>query len=398
MPHESHGRPLGFLGIGLALAALSLAASLGTQDQGSQKSQLPNPAVTTLYPSGVVELSAPPPVAVAAGVECDVNGNIYLQYSSSVRFLYESVREQRPANLPLRKLSPDSKETVVFSVGPFQGYQWFSTTAFYVTPNGDVYNLAQACRSQGNPRDNACAWIVTKYKKDGSPDDVIKLRLPEGVSLATARFAAFGDGRLLLSGYTLHEDGSEEPFTGIFDRSGVLLANLTLPGEVGPAPAPPHPKEKSAEGSSPTASDNKEKQPGILLAEAVGGSQIVGAPDGTLYLLRGGSPERLYVISSDGAILREQKILPPRPGVLPFSVSVTAQDQLFIIYSHVPTAKDPSGALVLALMDPQSGKAVSVYDAPPKAGAPACMARDGEILFTRESKSGALEIVRYTPE
>jgi len=398
MSREPLRRPFSVLVAGLAFATLSVAASVWTLEDGGQTGQSLTPPVTNLYPSGVVELSAPPPVAVAAGVQCDISGNIYLQYSSSVQFLYERAREQRPANLPLRKLSPDSKETVVFPVGPFPGYQWFNTAAFYVTPNSDVYNLAQACRSEGSPRADTCAWIVTKYKNDGSPDDVVKLRLPGGVLLATARFAAFGDGSLFLSGYTQHADGGEEPFTGIFDRSGVLLTNLTLPQDVGPAPAPPRPAPKSSEGSSTTASENKEKHPGILLAEAVGGSQIVGAPDGTLYLLRGGSPERLYVVSSDGTILREQNIQPPRPGLLPFSVSVTAQDQLFIIYTHVPTAKDPSGAPVLALVDPQSGKTISVYEAPPQAGAPACMARAGEILFTRESKSGALEIARYTPE
>src|SRR5579875_25459 len=64
----------------------------------------------------------------------------------------------------------------------------------------------------------------------------------------------------------------------------------------------------------------------------------------------------------------------------------------------LPTANDHSGAPVRALVAPQSGTTISVYEAPPQAGAPACMARAGEILFTRESKSGALEIARYTPE
>jgi len=403
------GSPLKCVGAALAatmaLAVLGSAAGGNAQGQAEPARESAAPAMADLYPSRDVELSAPPPLAVAAGTQCDTNGNIYLQYASDpLEAFFERVRNGQPLNLPLRKVSIDSKGVVSFAVGPFEDYGWFASHAFYVAPNGVVYNLAEACKGKPGPGvHETCAWFVTKYNDDGKVESVTRLRPPREESFIPSKFAVFPDGNLVVVGLMRDETQGRTLFAGLFDRSGGFLRELTLAQDAGPAPGvTPTPNENPAgemprPGPSDSGRQTDQQQAHTRVVKAVSEGLMFGAPDGTVYLLRGGSPQKLDVLSSDGSLLPKPDITPPRDGLTSLNASLSAQGQIVVYYSGGATAKDPNQHEVIAVVDPETGKVTSTYNVPPKAGIPACVTRKGEFLFARQSKSGLLQVVGYTP-
>jgi hypothetical protein len=128
------------------------------------------------------------------------------------------------------------------------------------------------------------------------------------------------------------------------------------------------------------------------------GSLTVGALDGTIYLMRATSPTRLYTISSDGAVLGEHLVTPPKAGMRPLQASINEEGQLLVEFSQAPTLQDPHFHTAFGLVDPQTGKVAETYDVPPKVGIPACTDGQNEFLFLRSSKSGRLEVAKYVPQ
>lgn len=389
----------------LAFAALRAPAQVKPRNPSAYAGQSQSLPATNLYPAGTMEFSAPLPLGVAAGTQCDTNGNIYLQIAPSYQDMMRLIRNREPLNLPLTKLVVGSQEVVTFRASSPQGYTRFSSRAFYVTPRGEVDGLGQACE-QGSDckRPDDLTWLVTAYNDDGSVGDVVKLRprLSADAFLFLSSFAAFPDGNLLVAGEAQTRDGGTKPYTAVFGRAGDFLADVTLPHDVS-APSPKPVLEKGPVTKAPPAgrsasAEARAEKAATQMNRAVVEGRMVGSPDGTVYLLRAGSPERLYVIGSDGRVLREQDIKTIRPGLTPLNVSVNGQGELVIFYTHISTAKDSSQYEALVLVDPQTGKVISTYKVPPKAGAPACMTSQGVILFTRESKDGHLEVAEYSPE
>jgi hypothetical protein len=293
---------------------------------------------------------------------------------------------------------------VTFQVGTLQDYDTFTSHGFYVTPNGVVYNLGQACMGRPDTGTHeSCAWVVTKYNADGTVDSTAKVRPPMGKHLFPFKFAAFPDGNLLLVGTMRDKVGDQTLFAGLFDRRGDFLRELTLAQDVEPPPAvPPTPSENAAAGEPPDGLSDSYSQTAELpawtrLVKVLVEGRVSAAPDGTVYLLRGRSPQKLDVVSSDGSVVPKPDITPPGDGLTPLDASVSAQGQLVVYYVHGATPQDSSRYRVTALIDPETGKVISTYDVPPDAGVRACVTWKGEFLFTRKSKSGHLEVVGYMP-
>ena len=396
------------LAAAVALAVLVSAKGGNAQGQAEPARESAAPAMADLYPSRNVELAAPPPVVGPSGTQCDTNGNIYLLYwSESIQAIMEKVRNGQPRNLPLRKVSIDSKSVVSFVAGPFQDYGWFASHAFYVTPNGVVYNLAQACEGRPAPGvHQTCAWFVTKYNDDGKVDSVARLRPPRVESFRPVMFGAFPDGNLVLVGQMRDETGDalhSTLFAGLFNRSGDFLRELTFAQDAGPAPvATPTPSENPAVGKPPDGQSDSnrqaaEKQAWRRLVTALSEGRMFGAADGTVYVLRGGSRQQLDVLSSDGSVLPKPDIIPPREGLTAISAGLNAQGQIVVHYAPLATSNGSNRNPVIAVVDPETGKVTSTYGVPSDAGIPACVTRKGEFLFARQSKSGLLEVVGYTP-
>jgi len=219
-------------------------------------------------------------------------------------------------------------------------------------------------------------------------------------------FAAFPDGDLVVLGIMRDEAGGaahSRLFAGLFNRSGDFLRELTLAQDVGPAPAAtPTPNENSAAGTAGPNPSDSGRQTGELqtwsrLSKALLEGRMFGAPDGTVYLLRGRSPQKLDVLSSNGSVLRKPDITPPREGLTAMSASLSARGQIVVYYLPSASSDGYNRNPVIAVVDPETGKVISTYGKPPDAGTPACVTRKGELLFTRQSKSGLLEVVGYTP-
>ncbi len=401
---ESRWKRLSVLGASvLVFFAVGLGAQARTHIKAGESEQASAPPVTDLYPAGTIEFSAPSPMGMAAGTQCDTNGNIYLQIAPSYQVISQLIRERRPLNLSLTKLSTDSKGVTTFPAKSPQGYTDFSSRTFYVTPRGKVFNLGQGCKEGSdckNPEDRA--WMVTAYNDDGTVNNVVELhpQLPADEFLFLSSFAVFPDDGSIVVGETQSKGGGLRPFTAAFGPGGTFLANVKLPHDVSPPPPPQDAADKPDAGAGTAGQAGSGKSPKAAKAfsnfnRAVVEGRTIGSPDGTVYLLRG---DRLYIVGSGGGVLREQDIKTPKSGLTPLGVSVNGQGQLVISYTHVVTAEDPGQYSALALVDPETGKVISTYDVPPKAGTPACMTNQDVVQFVRESKSGHLEVAQYTPE
>ncbi len=355
-----------------------------------------------LYPAGTTKLSASGPGAVQAGVQCDSNGNVYLNSVPTAQLAYEYAREG--LGVPLTKLSLDSGETTTFAYPALSDYGRLYGQGFYVTPRGGVYALVQACPHQGGCRPpHFPTNLIVRYNADGSVDSVVKLQSPSGVHVLASRFAAFLDGNIVVSGLVLGEPPRyypSKPFTGVFDAGGAYVGPLVLANDVAPPrqiPSAVSVKSGKA-GRPPAAGQAGAPQPGSLWVVDVTGTLTVGALDGTIYLMRATTPMRLYVISSTGEVLAERLVKPPKPGMRPLQASLAGNGRLLIEFSQAATPQNPRFHNAFALVDPQTGKVLEAYNVPSDAGIPACMDEQNELLFLKSSKSGRLEVAKYMAE
>ncbi len=391
----------------LILASVAAAAPRPGRDAARRAAKAhPTASVPLreLEPAGTAKFSASGPGVVEMGVQCDANGNVYMNSAPNVQLAIEDAREG--AGEPLTRLSPTSGDTVEFPYGSFHGYARHYARGFYVGPRGDVYALVEACRQAGCRAPHFPGDVIVKYNDDGTVDSVIKLKLPAGVHILAFRFAAFLDGNFLVTGSVLGGPPHyliSKPFTGIFDRGGGYVGPLVLPNDVTPPKQMPPPMPfKNGKPLHPIHSNGAARppvlKPGTLWLEDVQKSLMVGALDGTIYLMRATSPMRLYTISSTGTVLGERLVTPPKPGLRPAQASLTEQGMLFVQFQSSPTPEAPEPHSVFAQVDPQTGKLLEAYSVPSSAGIPACMDEQNELLFLRSSKSGRLEVAKYVAQ
>lgn len=360
------------------------------------------PPTRQLYLAGTVPFSAPPPMAIVAGVQCDADGNIYARYSPALPNRFTLPK------LPLTRISLMSRSVVQFHVPTPDGYAFVQSQGFYVEPDGSVYGLLAAYRQQPGPKavPNFPVPMVVRYQDDGAVDSVIRLQLPQGVHVQPFRLAVFPDGHLLMTGLVMNSPGRLPPstgvFTGIFDRGGGYAGPLTLPDDVKPEPMGHVPVFRPGVSASPGNAGAKgiptapHKSVKAWFLDVMFGLTL-GSPDGDIYLIRAGSPARVYVLSSGGTVLRRLMINPPVPGMIPSEASLTSVGALLLQFSQPMGAENAQPSRVLALADPSTGKITETYKAPPRAGAPACVSPEDEILFLREGKAGHLEVAEYLP-
>ncbi len=401
------------LGLGLVaafgglLSVVMLAArpSRGAVKRRVNAKQSSSVPLRALEPAGTTKFSTMGLGAVETGVQCDANGNVYMNSAPTAELAIEDAREG--IALPLTRLSLTSGNTRAFPYPILHEYAHQYGQGFYVSPRGDVYALVEVCRRQaGCTGDHFPGDVIVKYNDDGTVDSVIRLKPPDGVHILARKFAAFLDGNFLVTGFALGGPPHylvSKPFTGIFDRGGGYVGPLVLPNDVTPPKHMPPPipfKNGKPIGpvSSKGAGHSVHPKPGSRWFFDVQQGLMVGALDGTIYLLRATSPMRLYTISSTGTVLGERLVRPPKPGMRPLQASLTEQGMLFVQFQSLPTLSVPEPHSVFAQVDPQTGKVVEAYSVSPKAGIPACMDEENELLFLRSSKSGRLEVAKYVAQ
>lgn len=359
-----------------------------------------------LYPGATIGFPDLSFGAVAASVQCDVEGNVYLERADSLAVI--TALAHSGASLPITKLTLGSRSHTEFAAASPPDYGRLLRTAFYVTPRGRVYALVLAYHRPADAGTND--WpdsVIVAYKDDGSIDSVIKLRAPQAARTRAFRMAAFGDGRFLVSGILYSDDPRPKqtgPFTWVFDRGGGYVASLELPHDESAALTEPSGPGKALEpspfeGSGPPVGDKAEKpsKPAWPLVQQIVQGPIVGALDGTIYILRASDPARLYVIDSGGRVLRSFDVRPPRSGLMPSQASLAGQSSLLVEFSHPPDRGDPHSRVVLAVVDPNTGAVGEVYGVPSSSGVPACAKSENEFLFLDENEKGQLEVRAFTP-
>jgi hypothetical protein len=391
-----------FLLAGLLLLPVSKSRSQqpaqATKPADERRAEEQAPTPHELYESARVEFSAPPPTVVSGGVQCDANGNIYVAYTTSLELVYTLARQGQ--ELPVSKLSLDSKRVVQFAGGQFQGFTSSYGHGFYVDPRGKAYALAIAYPHEaGYKGPNWADSFIVRYKDDGTVDSVVKLEPPREEHFEAWKFAAFLDGSFLVTGFMLTDKHlPKDPFTGIFDRGGALVAPLTVPHDVRPAPPTPLPvagshqsSETSAAGGNPASGRPRAMH---IWQTDVQQGLTAGSLDGNVYMLRASIPPRLYVISPAGEVLREIVLKSPWPGTQPIQMSLTGQDGLLLKFTPVLPMGPKSEEL--ALLDTQSGRITDTYEMPSGAGEiSACATPENEFLFLGTSKDNQLEVIKY---
>ena len=394
-------------GVLVVVATGPLFVALGGTGQTQSRTQAPEvkapskPPTATLYEAETVQFPSPPPTVTATGTLCDERGNIYLQYLASVQLLMSQVRNGGVSNVPLTRVSLESKKTTAFRVPAPEGYPHYYDRGFYVTPRGHVYVLIEAYRYGKDYKEDP-NWpdsFVVKYQDDGSVDSITKLGLPQDVHFSPSKLGVFGDGTLLVTGTEVSgpRHAPSKVFTGVFDRAGTYVGPVTLTDDVQPgAPQPgaigeestPSPAETGKESGASGARD-------LAWAIDVRQGRMVGSPDGNIYLIRDTSPARVYVVSPGGVVTRQFRITPPERGMKPIKVSFGGQGGLLVEFSTPATRDSSRSHTVVGLVDPESGNIVQVVASPPDAGVLGCVSQKNEFLFLRTSKDEHLEVAGF---
>jgi sugar lactone lactonase YvrE len=128
-------------------------------------------------------------------------------------------------------------------------------------------------------------------------------------------------------------------------------------------------------------------------------SLMVSSPNGGIYLLRPTSPAELYLISSDGRVLRRTRVETPKGTGEPTDMSMMGSSALLVSFSGL--RKDSKGnfhvATLLGALDPSTGRLTHTYLLPRGRWlAPACAEGPGKILFLSSSKKNKLEVVNLS--
>lgn len=375
---------------GLSGTGLSWVRGWQAQSGGSKQAKGHNsasPPLLSLHEQGEIDLSAPPPIMVETDTKCDHDGNIYAAYSPT------PIPPDSGA-LPVRKIPTDSAASVVeYAVRNLPDYQSAERLDYDVNPWGTVFYLLRAYHHWPRLKHELPDLVVAKFKDDGTLDSVTKLESTGEGYLQANRFAAFPYGGFLVTG-TLVEDPVRHlarPFTGIYDRTGRFVREVQLSGDVTPS---------SADGDAETAGSLKQGNSttkGVDWMLAVSEGNMIGAPDGNIYLLRASNPPRLYSISAGGEVAKAVTLRFDAAGLTPTGMSLAGENKALIEFAHFPTGnaqEDKKYHSALALVDLATDKVTGTFGAPTGVLA-ACATSNDEFLFLGTSKQGTLDVVKF---
>jgi hypothetical protein len=291
--------------------------------------------------------------------KCDSEGNLYIRKYAS----------DRPLLAPVVKIDTDGKRTALFDAASFSRLAFDRADAFSPESDGGLYQIAQVGVMQ--PR-----IYVLRFSADGTPSAPTLL----DADLHVQTFAAFTDGSFLVSGVKRdlrNKSDAGSSFTAVFLADGRELAQLTFPD-----PKIDQPPAKAA--SKAGAEDATRVHPVLNLAEAeVGG-------DGNLYVMRPGSPVLVYVISSNGKIMKTLKVTNPLEGSLPSAFHMSANRLAISFWDNRTEAQ----AVVVA--DAQTGEKIATYGAAAELGPSfACYsANEGVFTYVKLGEGNSLLVLR----
>jgi hypothetical protein len=305
------------------------------------------------------------------GIPCDADGNIYMSPS---------------LGNPGAKISPSGKVVARFDLsGPVASTSELKdakAVSFAVDSRGNAFVLLQAKGRQG---------YVVRFGSDGKYDKTIHLEAPD---LAPRYLAVFDTGELLVTGFAGHYEGkrwSGVAYTAIFDRSGRSPLEVKLAGDasVDVAGLPP-----GTEGWKQLSERRAAMEDALLEGDVLSGW------DGNVYVVRGGHPPAVYVLTPSGTLLRRMKLEPPAPGVEPMMESLS-RGRLVVGYgkvSHGPGAVMGPPELY-SVYDALSGERLYDYKGPKEdLGFFACYTGNDFVFVGAEDSTGSISMVYTRPK
>jgi hypothetical protein len=297
-------------------------------------------------------------------MRCDSDGNLYLRG-----------HVPRDNQTPITRISRKGDRVTTLSVDSDLDLRKATVSDFAVSPEGEVYQLAQVGRD---------VYVAT-FSSEGTFKSKTKLDTP----FWAAHIAPFGSQGFLVTGLAFSEEANKAPregFTAVFDASGRLVKRLRLPGDVArkkeaASSGSRAPQPHSSSHAKDAAGENDWQVPLLLgTAEA--------AEDGNVYLLRRASPALLYVLGPSGQVLRKLTVKAPKPGLLPSSMHL-ARGRIALLFTEWERENPDE---ILVLLDTLTGERVGEYEVPVSlGGAFACYSDDGFAFITSSGPKLAIE-------
>jgi hypothetical protein len=341
----------------LAFSPLLLTAQVNSAS-GSTAAKVPvSTATLTLRATSTMNVPSEAGGAFMPPSKCDSDGNLYIR----------KYAVERPLLGPVVKIDRDGRRVALFDAAAFSKLALYRADAFSPAFDGGLYQIAQSRDPAGASGVSKARIYVLQFSSDGSPSSPTLLN----ADFEVYTFAAFASGNFLLSGVkrdVQDNNGRGRNFTAVFSADGRELAQLSF---------------SSASGDSSPNSDKSEKSVSVLdLAESEAGV------DGNLYVMRGSSPARVYVISATGTVTKEIKVASPVVGATPTAFHVSG-NQLAISFANEETR-------TVVVADAQTGRRIASYsDATGAATSFACFsANEGIFTFLKLGEGNTLEVIR----
>jgi hypothetical protein len=246
-------------------------------------------ATTAVSLKATTKVEAPlsHPMDVKGPAMCDGRGNVYALQLVATHWS------------PIQEITPDAKLAGNFGLpGSFPG----DVRNVLVGQDGRVYQLAKSRQDS----------YVVEFTPDGSVKAKTKLEVDPYVE--GWHLAVFKSGEYLLVGGTVvaTRTGIKEertPFTAVFAADGRLVKKIYEPEA----------EEARQKGESDVKIGVTIDNSNFLTA-----GDVAAGSDGNVYLLRGGYPSLVYVISPSGEVLRKLRVDTGNPDLVAENVKFYA--------------------------------------------------------------------------
>lgn len=315
------------------------------------------PAV--LKPSSKVVLSGNFEAMIIDPARCDQEGNIYLKGVESA---------------PVTEISPEGREIARFSLDsvPDPEVKRGSFYAFALNPRGGVFELVHTERQT----------FIVSFDSDGEYEGTVKLNAP---GVYPYRIAAFPTGEFLLVGSVQGEGGAAAGVsadTAIFDARGDLVKTLSLvqdPAE-NPSTSPANPKAKGKIGERDVETER-----------IIGSGDVFVGPDGNAYLVRNSKSPVVYVVTSQGTVVRRVILRAPAEGLWPTGAPLIAPGKIIIPFGKGNSGRTLRYTELYSVYDAQSGDHLLDYaPAPELRGGLLCYAHNAFVFLGVQDRQMAL--------
>lgn len=303
-----------------------------------------------------------PDHATMLPIKTDRDGNIYVRFYQT-DFGKAAIIKIMRSNSETTKYDLNTIPQDAFAAKDEK--QRATISDFSVGPSDDLYGLVNT----------GAKSYFCQFSSRGEFEGLTELH---GAGLASGDYDSFWqlvalpNQRFFVSGSRLRKGGGKEPLNEIFDANGGVVTEVAFKGDV--------------QGSSQSTSNANDGgiDEGIQTGTALAGD------DGNIYLMRGVSPFKVFVVSGGGQLLRTIAVQAPfeRASLDTFKVH---EGRLAIQFSR-PVKADQPDEIVYRVIDSTTGGLIGDYEGSPETSRWVAYADDG--FWYLGAKDGKLTRVR----